>query len=306
MAWRNEREQSIECGLQAASSACVETGKGRWRIELANGSTTAAVARLSGEWLELNAHMPAGWLTREHGVWPLLQFNALCDGPARLVLDRRAPRVDLRADLFVEDESNLDRRVADLCEDLRSAVHALQAGPDVTAPRPDATSPSRVSLPDLAQLCADAGWPGTERAPGDLAVVFDTAAGSFTARLAFAGRDRLTAVVDLADATAFAPASRHAAGVLLLRASALVRSVKGLAVRSAEMAETLCLAVVADDVTTGAIHRALSALAVGVDLVAREAQALQHEPLARAYLEMTTQSVESTTQHEAALLAAGN
>lgn len=280
MAWRSAREQAIEGGLRASASAFVAAADGRWHFELANGMRTSVTARLAGEWLEVTAPAPDGRSASSGDAWSLLRFNARLAGPGRLALARRDERPHLRAELFLDDTTDVAAQVAALCEETREALHALQVGSEATD-WPRNTVKTEPGPPaHLAEWCADAGWPCSERSSGELAVTI----GALPARVGLSAGGRLRAVVELADAAAYAPVCRHAAGLLLLRVSALVRSVKGIVDTSADGAETLGLAVVDQEVSSAAIDRALSALTVATALVARETNVLRHESIAREYL----------------------
>jgi hypothetical protein len=102
------------------------------------------------------------------------------------------------------------------------------------------------------------------------------------------GDDRV--VVQLADLSAFAPASRRAAAALLLAVSGAVRSVKGAVRRHGGAAPTAMIIspVVAPlgEPIDRALDLALSALAAACQMCAREVRALEDERLASAYLDL--------------------
>jgi hypothetical protein len=141
----------------------------------------------------------------------------------------------------------------------------------------------------LARLCAEAGWGEARNGSGALRVALDANGTPLQARLSLTPASTLRAVVPLATAPLTSCASREAVARLLLRVSAGVRAVKGVVLQDEDAERpALASACQARIESAAALDLALSALSVGCGRVAREAQLLEDEEVARAYLAMTS------------------
>lgn len=245
-------------------------------------------ARVADEWLELSAS-PGGAVPVQPALaWPLLRFNAGLAGPIRLALAPGASTIDLRAEIWIEDEVDLEARAATLGHDMRSALRALRDADRVErscgASLNEHCAPDPSDTDRLVHVCAEAGWPCAAREPGRVTVEIDAGFASYHARLEHTAGGGVCAIVDLVGAPACPPAPRAAIGLLLLTTAAAVRLVTGVVVMHDE-AERAGLAVTCEGAgSSDAIDRALSALAVACRLAGREAQALRHEAIALEYL----------------------
>lgn len=244
-------------------------------------------ARVADEWLELSASVGA-LSVRPALAWPLLRFNASLTGPMRLALAPGAGTIDLRAEIWIEDEVDVEARAAALGHDMRSALSALRDANHVEQSRGaapiESCGPASSGTDRLVHLCAEAGWPCVERGSGRVTVEIDTGFSSYHARLEHTAGGSVSAIVDLVDAPASPPAPRAAIGLLLLTTAAAVRVVKGV-VMTHDEGERAGLAVTCEGAgSSDALDRALSALTVACRLAGREAQALRHEAIALEYL----------------------
>jgi hypothetical protein len=257
------------------------------RALAADGSDVGVRARIVDQWLELTAAADAVPLAHPQ-LWSMLRFNADLNGPLRLALAPGAHGAHFRGEMFVEDDTNLDTRVEALLESARSALRALHDSTRLGRPSLAAESAKVGKTPrdghPLVQLCAEAGWPCTERASSRIEIAIDCGRASYQAHLDLTDDGALSAVVDLVDASTLTQASRTATAFLLLIASAVVRSVKAVVVKR-DGVEHAGLAAACESPRSGAgLDRALAALSVGCGLAGCEAQALRHEALAREYL----------------------
>ena len=240
-------------------------------------------ARCSGAWLELSA--PTNEIVTPAFTWAMLKRNASLDGAARLAVTAGAGTAHVRADVWIDEDADIDTRVATACDDMASLLHVLHAGS--TTSDSTATVDTAIEVESrtrrLVDLCTEAGWPCTQ---GDAGVVVAIDAGGdvYQASLELTPDDRLRATVELIDAPVNASPARAAMALLLLTASAVVRRVKGVAV-TRDGVDRLGVAVAGEHVASVAdIDLSLSALTVACRAVGRELQALSHDGLARDYL----------------------
>jgi len=289
---RSDRSRVVENALCAVAPDLVSVACNDWRFVASNGAKIGVRARIVDDWFELTASTADASPIAPARAWPMLQFNAGIDGPTRLALTPGACTTHLRADLFIEDGADLshvEMRVGQVLADLQSRFHdfhqaedscELEWPPVDAAPPPDATR--------LVQICTEAGWPCSERASGHVAVAIDAGSAPYQASIERTRSGGLRAVVDLFNSSANTPSSRAATGLLLLGASAVVRSVKGVVITSDDARNAGVAAEIEDPLSGTAVDRALSALTVACRLVGREAQALRDDSLARLYLAYRT------------------
>jgi hypothetical protein len=282
MATRGKTAGLIEEALYGVATDVTCAGDRRWQFVLASGSFVPVQARLTDAWLELTTNVPQ---TTAFGIdahsW--LRFNAGLDGPVRAVCGLQTERVRLSADLNIEDDVTVVERVAWMCDEIGAALRRCQVEHDL-AVSPLAPGQNHTGTDDIAQLCAEAGWPAAGGAAGGLRIDLDSGVGS-AAYLDRKNSAALRMIVELADVADYSRTSLEAVGLVLLAVSASVRSVKGLLVER-EGAECAALATAAPwPNSAAALNRSLSALAVACQAVWREVPALRDESLARAYVE---------------------
>lgn len=283
----SERELTIARALGALTPDLVAAAFGDWRFVLENGAKVGVRARMADQWFELTASATAAVPLGLSQTWSTLRYNAGLTGAVRVALAPGAVEAHLRGEIFAEDDEHLDTRVSALCEDARASFHALHDRTHLGRSGPAADPTARAEPRDghrLVQLCAEAGWPYAERASGRVEIPIECGPAFYQAHLELTDEGALSAVTDLVDASTLTSDSRAATALLLLRASATVRSVKGVVVRR-DGVERAGLAAACERPRSGAdLDRALAALAVACGLAGREAQALRHEALAREYL----------------------
>lgn len=245
-----------------------------------HGRALAAIngcMRHAGSWLELSA--PTSESVTPSSTWVLLTRNASLDGAARLAVSAGASAAHLRADVFIDDHVDLDKRIAAACEDMCAASRGVNA-----ETHPSAGPHTR----RLVELCGEAEWPCAEREAGDVSVPIDVGFDVYQARLELTPDGRLRAMVDLADAAARGSTARAAMALLLLTASDVVRAVKGVAI-TRDGVDRFGLAVAGErHCSSAAIDRSLSALTVACRAVGREMHALGREAFASDYLAWRT------------------
>jgi len=264
----------VDLALRGVSPDLTASGECEWLFSLPAGSSSPARARLTGDWLEISAPVQELVLRRGWDPWTLLQLNSRLDGPVRLGVDTNLS-CWLRADMALGLEG-----VGDLCGRLRSAIAVLTDG---AAHRSEAPGAHAISLDEAAQLAEEAGWSCARR---DRTVEVALDGGRFThrARMGITPDGRLQTRVPLESAVGFTPPVRAACGLLLLRASASLRAVKGII--SEDDGEQVVSVAAASETPRAAadIDRLLTALGVASGLVSREVHALKDEGVAQEYL----------------------
>jgi len=282
--WNGSEEDNVAAALTKVAGPVTEKGAGRWSVSLWNGAVHPVEARLDDGWLALQA---AGW---DHRVapWDLLRANAGLTGLARFVLEEVPSVTTLQAEIPVGGD-DLPAELEAACAGLRQA---LELEPDAPAAPP---SPPE-DRPDLARLCAEAGWPFEERDGGTLSVELETADMPLRARLEDEADGGLRLQAALLQTQTLGSPGRQAVATALLATSATVRMVRAYAAEEGDEVQTgfeVRLSCAAEPAT---LDHALAALSVSCGLCVLEARALQEETLAQRYLEVRGYAPNSLSQ----------
>jgi hypothetical protein len=285
------QEQAVGEVLKKHVPATKRAGFGRWCLALSNGETFRVSARIEDPWLVMEAPLgaknraPAG----PERNWDLVRWNARLPGGAKFVLPpgSRTPRV--RAEVLADQNPDLEPQIHGAVEGIRAAhrriacdqIEQQDAGP---GPRPaDEPRPC-----DLEGICRDAGWELVRRPSGRMAVALDAPGAVHQAILDLRKDGRLAVSVEIAALPSPAAATRQAVGLMLLRASGLVRMARG-AVEETDGRTEARFEVVFDVPPAAAqtVHDALAALSVACRTCGRqEVEAMQAEACARKYLSL--------------------
>jgi hypothetical protein len=284
----NGRETKIAEALKTCSASVEWAGSGRWNLALANGKSFTLSARIDDGWLMLDAPV-RDRVTRDE-MWDLVRLNATLQGLSKFVLMPDNRSIHLRAELpLMEDlcEDDYDYEVDSVAERLQEACAGLKAAFGRLGSEPirlaDSGRADETRLQELKRLCADAGWPFTERSEGMLAVELDTPEGFYQALVEqqHAGARVSTEITRCAS---LGETSRQALSALLLKCGALVR----LARPSIE--ETDNSVAARFEVSFGGmptaieVRSALSSLSVACAICSREARVLGDPSIAKQYL----------------------
>jgi hypothetical protein len=291
------RLDGIAEALGAHASRLDDLGAGRFEVVLQNGTRLAATATVDDGWLVLEAPLDDE-LPDPHAagagedLWALLGAQAAL-GAARVVLCPGADgvRLGLRAEIALDDEVDLGRRVAEACTALHRVGRRVADAGVRTAPEITDVPSEDVGTVDagLAALVRATGWPVVERSGGRLAVELK-APGMFRQALVDVCPDgNLCASLPLATddedaATPISSTCRAALGLFLLRAGSVLRLVRPSGdVGAARFEVALGEAPVAAEV-----GHALAALSTAARLTLREAAVLRADAdIATAYLAST-------------------
>jgi hypothetical protein len=260
-------ERDLDMALHKVATCVERLGAEAWSLSLTNGSAVEARAHLDDVWLVLETTPPASARLECEAMteWGVLASNGALHGGVRRVLDGRDEVVRMRAEIPLDADIDLLRRVADVCAGF---VRASAAGTDGLAPSVQQTAGETGADPELLQSCRQTGWPCRPLESGSVEVDLDVPGGFHLATVGRRGEGYVADVILLGEGpSAVGVASevrRRAVAVLLLRASGGLRMVRA----------------------AGELSHALAALSVGCRMAAREASVLWADAeLAGAYLE---------------------
>jgi hypothetical protein len=253
-------------GALSAIALVEESGAARWSALLpARGGETIAATVLEDSWLLVDAPLDPGactWreLAGEAAAFPGLGKPALVGAALRY-----------RAEIPLDEETAVDARLAE-------ALAGLGASVPVSAEAPEA---------DLAALCAAAGRDSRESGAGraiDLAAEVGHPCTAIVEQ--DAGRVRLSAewiTREVPDAV-----SREAIALLMLRANAAIRLVRGSARDEGDRLAARLEVRFGATPTPAEVGHALNALAAGGRRLAREIRVLEGAEVATRYLALAT------------------
>jgi hypothetical protein len=160
-------------------------------------------------------------------------------------------------------------------------------------------------LPDIAQLCTEAGWPFTSRAEGRVAVPLESGDVPATAIVACDATRTIRVAVDILECEVLDNVSRRAIGLLLERLCDCVRLVR-TAVVNKEEAVTVRLEVALDAWATATeLAYAFGALSVACRWGGREFEALQDAGIAKEFLAGTKTGRNTSKKNEQSADKAG-
>lgn len=248
--------------------------------------------RHQGEWHTFNQGISR---TRLHSMrallWDHLVRNASLPGGAKWVLAPGHSSPSLAAE--IPDREGID--VPARTRAARAGIRAARLGfiRESGAPRSPVAAEAGFPVappkaPDLASLCAEAGWSAAERATGELAVDLCLSGDYQTASIAVeaSGGIRVSVLFDVP--VALPSLQREAVALALLRTSGVVRMARAAADAEGpgEGAGAPRLEVgLPLDATAEELDASLCALSVGAGLSTREVRVLSHSKLvASAYL----------------------
>jgi len=276
--------------LRRHGNAVWPAGSGAWDVQLGGGPKFKASVRLQDDWLLWQARpgrrpgKPPGARRLEN----LLQQNGRLAGGAKFALDAHRPQVLLAAEIPLDDQIDLDRRIADACAGLREG-RKLLAGKHPTdqdnqQENQTAPAPEHPADCDLPGLCEQAGWPFSRRAGVRLAVPLDVREGFHQALLEPTGAGGVRAWVELGNVRSGASVGRIAVAVLLLRGCGAVRMARAAASPAADQTAFFWEISWGDVPGAGELDHALASLSMACRLSAREVPLVQDESIARHYL----------------------
>jgi hypothetical protein len=279
------REFSIGESLEKCASLVERVGQGEWNFILNNGSMLLASARVSENWLHLDAPLKNG-MARNQDAWQLLGMNQGLSGLSKVAFlpGQSTPRV--RAEIPLDEDVDLQRRLREACAGLKAAAGKLHGEKEDQARAYSTASshePEHVDAQELRNFCTESGWKFTERAATKLAVDLGARSGFYQAIVEEQAGGAVSIAVELTrDTGVIGEISKRALGTLLLRASSVVRLARGSVREGGEGASFEVLFQTRP--SAAELSHALSALTVACDLCGQEVVAMQDEFVAKNYL----------------------
>jgi hypothetical protein len=283
---------TVTAALAKCATSIDAPARQRWAFTLSNGTQLGATAYVRDGWLLLEALLDAASVPARGGVWELLEWNATLGGGVRFAVDPRRRGTCARAELPLDGEVDLGRRIVEACAGLKAASDLLRG----TVEAPIQRAGAERGCEGFRELCRESGWPVVERDPALFAVDLDVP-GAFVQALAEPRADGSTsmAVPLLAEARPAEPAAicRQAVGLFLLRACGVVRMVRGAATRQDDTAPARFEVVFESAPCAAELAHAFAALSVASRIASREAGVLWgSEQVATAYVEQWEQNKE--------------
>jgi hypothetical protein len=282
---------TITAALAKCATSIDASARQRWAFTLSNGSELAASARVRDGWLALQAPLDAVSPPTPDRLWELLASNATLGGGVRFALGGRHG-TSARAELPLDDEVDLGRRIIESCGGLKAASDLLRGTPETPVQR----AAGELAPEALRELCRQSGWPVVERDPARFAVDLDVP-DAFVQALVVPRADGSLSVVTplLAEGQPAEPAPicRQAVGLLLLRVCGVIRMARGAAERHEGTPQARFEVVFESAPCAAELAHAFAALSIACRVASREAAVLWgSERIARAYVEQWEQDKE--------------
>ena len=278
------REMAIAMALGKCADAVDLSAPGRWAFTLSNGTDLAARARVDDGWLLLTAALGDGSVSPARS-WELLRWNAVLDGGARFAVRAGRPGLCVCAELPLDDEVDLPRRVLEACGGLKVANERLVCAPDGAGDAMTSVASEGTSA-DLPCLCRESGWSFVEREGRRLGVDLDVPGAFQQAIVEPRGRGVAVTVPVLEAAGPSPSVCEQALGLLLLRVCGIVRMARAAADLGDGVPQARFEVVFGSRPCAAELAHAFAALSVACRIACREAAVLWSDAtVAGAYVE---------------------
>jgi hypothetical protein len=288
-------EKTILSVLAKYSPVVESAGRWRWDFALANALTdkgaVRSTLRVDDKWVRLQTRLPdAAGDVETKDWWELLCLNARLAGNAKFVLESDALSIGLQAEIPVDEDIDLSRRLDDTCGAFKAALACLhienESGLLHESAAGSLAEETTAGAFNLRALCEETGWPHNEREDGSVAFDLQARTGFQQALVRSGSQGRVSVSADLALCAVLPVVSRQAISLMLLQASRLVRGARAVAHVSDNNAVMRFETVFSSRPTARELEHALAALSVANDLCGGETVALQDEGIAEEYLRL--------------------
>jgi len=282
---QSRNDHVISKALEAWGGSFDRIGPGHWDLALPGAGNGIVTARLEGSWLVIKEALDADGKCMpfdQADMWTYLARNAGLAGNAKYSIGTDGS-VAVGAEIPLDDVPSeiVSRRIA---EAVKGVIEAIQ---EPLEQSDDASSFDNGSddSASLADICAEAGWPFTERSADRLQVELDPA-GCPQAVIERRSSGVAIRVDFIAEEGAYPEDNRASAlGILLLRACGSLRMARAVTCRETPRGGVGFEVVFAGTPHPREVGQGLAALAVACDLTWREVRALAADAgLAQAYL----------------------
>ena len=283
-----DRDQDVVNVMRAAGAAVETLGPRTWRLAVPGGVVFEG-RFVDDAWLVLEPVMrpvslagPAG----SAGAWRLLAQHPGIVGGGKFVVAAAQPTAMLRVEIAVLEETSLADRIAHACAGLVEA--STMTGEDSREGGRGGVSPhpvySAALSDDLRTRLHDTCWPCIERDSAAVFMELDVPHGFYEARVEQTLHDESRLAVEVADCTAWPPASRQALAVLLLTACGVVRMARAVVGESSGRQIAQWEVAFSFPPTANELTHALAALSLACRVSAAEIKLLEDEEIANRFL----------------------
>ena len=262
------------------------TGHARWALELTNGRSHRATARLVDGWFMVDLPLGASRAPSHKRQWHMLTINAGIDGAPKFAMSPDGRTAALRAEIPLAGGRTGQKRIAPTCRAMKAALDALasEAGDLAPTAAPEPTGQAQPPAEELGALCRQSGWAFDEARGGRVTVQLETRTGPYYATLSPRPDGGVDMGVDIGTAEG---TCRKALTPVLLKVCGMIRMVRA-AIHQTDQRATVRFEVSLPGETTAAeIGQALAALSVACESCGREVRALQNTDIAQAYLSLS-------------------
>lgn len=257
-------------------------GKWQWQCAMLNGTRLPVAASFREGFLSFSYCAEAS-VESSSMLGRAIAANAALHRSVKLVFDAARCVLELRSDIAVLDEAQLQARLPWILDGFHHGAPALESirANCPPSPEPEAAKATE-KLEPLPEIMRDSGWPFTERGPGEIAVDLESeAAPPALVRMEQGG---ITASVELARWDGVDGAVAEALPSYLLSVSRSLRLVRACRLHSGPQLIFAFQVGLPPSPTREELTHALAALSVAHRSCVREASLLLDEATARCYL----------------------
>lgn len=276
-------------------------GANSWEFAIRNARVTRATARICGNWLTLEAAARSMSIMTPEMVRRWLVANRVFTGGARIAL-RNDFTPGICADVLLEEDVDIAARIREAYAGIREGIHAVANEEELDTANITQEADRRAahdtsdSAPPWLESCEMAGWTASKSSEGRWLVTLDVPTAFYQATVS-EGADGITRVrSELIANERQAEPGFGAVAVFLARTNYMLRFVRASFAGTSAWIET-CFDT---SPCAAEMREAFAALSATCALTHREAQYLQCDAIADAYL----RPMPRTTAAEAAFATA--
>jgi hypothetical protein len=283
-----ELNELVVAAFEKHFAEVCHAGGQAWEFVLSNGALYRASAGYDDEWLHLTATVRRLRSRRTPPLWDYLTANGTLRGGVKFALTD-SHTLSLCADISLDEETDMARRLHEACNGLMGAAEGLHAENASPAgwhyPVIVASGAGKSESRDLRSLCRIAGWEFHERPDGRLVVDLDVPlARGFWQAVVEGSADGVSVSTDLTEVESLSAASRQALAMALLGVGGQLRMARAAAPERGAHANTRFEVVFDSPPCAGELDHALAALSTACAQCGPEVGALCDEKIAAEFL----------------------